>query len=497
MASIGGALVLVALGAAAYAGHPGRTAGPVAGAASCAASTPGQELRAARVVFTGVMLPGPADGTGELLSPARVRVSRYLKGHGPSVVRVQTAIQRSGNGYEENSEGINPHAGQRWKIYSSSAHRPYPTSDCDGSRLISGRRQPRWASQAVPRHQGELSGVSCASARACVAVGLTFMGPRSGDSAFAERWDGRRWRVQSTPDPVGLQDSSLVAVSCSSSAACTAVGESDNSNVGHFVPLVERWGGRRWSIQHVPHGNNWYLYGVSCPSARVCFAVGLGDDRATHQSLALAERWDGRHWSVQRAAQPAAAHSSWLYGISCPSPEACTAVGFYYQHGSQRALAERWDGHRWSVQKTPDPTGGDSTLQNVSCVSARACTAVGEHATPRLGGAALAERWNGRRWLIQATPAPSGTQSRVLYGVACASGQECVGAGAAYSGFEQSAALAERWSGNRWRTGNVRPPARMPSYLHGVSCPGPRVCVAVGDYGYDHGPYTPLIERYS
>ena len=111
-------------------------AGIRASAASCVGLTPAQQFKAARVVLVGVMLPGRSWRTGELLSPAKVRVIRFLKGHGPSKVQVQTAIQLSGNGYLENADGIDPRAGQRWKIYSDSNQQPYSTSVCAGSRRI-------------------------------------------------------------------------------------------------------------------------------------------------------------------------------------------------------------------------------------------------------------------------------------------------------------------------------------------------------------------------
>ena len=46
-------------------------------------------------------------------SPAKVRVSRYVKGDGPEVVRVVTGVVSANF---VNAEGIEPQAGQRWFI---------------------------------------------------------------------------------------------------------------------------------------------------------------------------------------------------------------------------------------------------------------------------------------------------------------------------------------------------------------------------------------------
>jgi hypothetical protein len=92
----------------------------------------------ARLVFIGTMLPGRTiDGPdGLLVSPARVRVERYIKGSGPAVVTVETAVISTGNG--EAAEGIMAHPGQTWKIYTTSRHQPFLTSDCDGSHSTAG-----------------------------------------------------------------------------------------------------------------------------------------------------------------------------------------------------------------------------------------------------------------------------------------------------------------------------------------------------------------------
>jgi hypothetical protein len=89
------------------------------------------------VVFTGTMLPGPTADLGRhrvLVSPARVLVTRYLKGHGPKIVTVATAVARAGDsGTVVSEDGIQPRAGQHWTIYSSSPRVPYDTSICGGS----------------------------------------------------------------------------------------------------------------------------------------------------------------------------------------------------------------------------------------------------------------------------------------------------------------------------------------------------------------------------
>ena len=100
---------------------------------SCAALSPAGYFARARVVFVGTMLTGrTADvgGGSVLISPARVRVTRYLKGGGPGVVTVATGVA---SGSVVNEDGIEPQTGQPWKIYTLSRRMPYQTSICDGS----------------------------------------------------------------------------------------------------------------------------------------------------------------------------------------------------------------------------------------------------------------------------------------------------------------------------------------------------------------------------
>jgi hypothetical protein len=142
-------------------------------------------------------------------------------------------------------------------------------------------------------------------------------------------------------------------------------------------PLVERWNGKRWSIQPTPRLQG-DLAGVSCSSETACIAVGQVGIYNGYDSYerTLVERWNGAKWSVQQTPIVGAGNSS-LSGVSCVSPTACTAVGSQ-DPGVPRGvpLVERWDGKSWSIQPTPVTQSGGG-LAAVSCTSTRWCMAVG------------------------------------------------------------------------------------------------------------------------
>jgi len=300
-----------------------------------------------------------------------------------------------------------------------------------------------WSIQHVPQPRGAmnpgLGGVSCPSGTACTSVGA--YNPRAGGaSTLAEHWNGTRWSVQSTPNPKTW--SFLNAVSCSSASACTAVGYYyPVAPGGAALTFAERWNGKRWSIQATPNpaGQSGQLLGVSCPSASACTAVGY-DSSGT-----LAERWNGKRWSTQTTLNPAPKRKSQLLtDVSCPSAAACIATGAYYNTsvGAEVTLAEHWNGRTWSIKSTPNPTGATfSEAGNVSCTSVSACTAVGVYNTTS-GSHILAERWNGKRWSLQTTPNPAGATSSSLGSVSCSSATACTAIG----GSNVTGMLAERYA---------------------------------------------------
>jgi hypothetical protein len=297
----------------------------------------------------------------------------------------------------------------------------------------------RWSllPAAMPRKatNGELVSVSCPSRRFCMAVGSFFV--KGTWVGMAERWNGVKWAIQRMPAPDGPV--SPYGVSCTSARACTAVGTPN----GYGPGAAERWDGTRWSPQYVDPSVE--LLGVSCPSSRACTAVGATETSST------AERWDGTSWTTEPSPAPNNDLSEYL-AVSCPALGTCTAVGLYKEPRAHwKPLAGAWNGESWSVQPTPDPPGPrTSRLSSVSCVSASACIAVGFYAFNAPGARrTLAERWNGTRWSIQRSPTPPGAKRSSLSSVSCPSSRTCIAVGYSLSAWRRpktEAGLAMRWS---------------------------------------------------
>jgi hypothetical protein len=352
-----------------------------------------------------------------------------------------------------------------------------------------------WSIQQTPNPAGaqdhELESVSCASTRACTAVGTGV--------ASAERWNGASWSIQPTPNLGGAIGSGLNGVSCASKTACTAVGTFTN-RADAFVTLAERWNGDSWAIQPTPSSgpkNGSSFGGVSCASPTACTAVGFFTNRADVLAT-LAERWNGASWAIQRTPSPGDPNGAALGSVSCASPTACTAVGFFTA-GTRLPLAERWNGASWAIQRTPSPGGkNDSGLLSVSCRSTSACTAVGFF-TNRAGTAVtLAERWNGTSWSIQPIPNPAGAKDSHLDGVSCTSKTACTAVGSFINRAGTLVPLAERWNGASWAIQRTPSPGgKNDSGLLSVSCRSTSACTAVGFFTNRAGTTMALAERYS
>jgi hypothetical protein len=331
--------------------------------------------------------------------------------------------------------------------------------------------------------------LTCLAAVAVAAAG-------SAAASAATVATGSHWVIQSTPNRA-VPDNQFQGISCTSGRACTAVGSSGPLAVwlGYspgrpFAPmaqrsgakatktttLAERWDGAHWRIEPTPNpagSANSSLNGVACSSLRACTAVGSAVAGTTFAPLA--ERWNGTRWSIERTPRPTGSTNSELLSVSCPTSHECIAVGDYETTSNGfSGFAERWNGSRWALAGLVRP-GASAFLDSVSCSSARLCMAVGgyEVTTTSLP---LAERWTGR-WRKQHTP---GTGS--LYGVSCATSSQCTAVGSQPNAQPgESAVLAMQWKDRRWKTHSAPEPAgSTQGFLRGVSCPTVTSCAAAG-----------------
>jgi hypothetical protein len=362
-----------------------------------------------------------------------------------------------------------------------------------------------WTPQGVATvFYGSFAAVSCSSGAACMAVGY-YTGSGSGTHLpLAEEWNGARWSIERIPLPAGGGEGELDGVACTSRRECVAVGTSGKGT------LAERWNGRGWSIQRTPNPSGVAengkpidtLQAISCASSGACMAVGQYYDRAQEPYIRpLAELWDGTHWSIQGIRTPQ--DGGTLYGVSCVSRLDCQAVG---ANEFGVTLTEGWYGRNWSIETTHDPYA--TSLNGVSCTSRASCLAVGvgENSDPIYGGTVrLAERWDGKVWSTQRTARPPlgnrGPYAEVpnsFGGVSCFSSRACAVVGQFKNTEYQSVPLAERWGGAKWIFQATPSPAVGGSNnLNAVSCPTPSACIAVGSYSPLTGSIQPFVERWA
>lgn len=232
----------------------------------------------------------------------------------------------------------------------------------------------------------------------------------------------------------------------------------------------------KWAIQATPNVTvpGGQLGSVSCPSANACTAVG-SDLNASGVTVTLAEAWNGTSWRRQSTPNPAGhTIAPALLGVSCPSAGFCEAVGGYTVGTTGIILAETWNGSSWATQSVPAPSGSTSAvLHAVSCPSPTFCEAVGFYDTSSGAVVPLAEMWNGTAWSVQSTPSPAGTIVE-LGGVSCVSANFCEAVGG-------NPLFADVWNGTSWELQSI--PGTSGSGLGPVSCVSVSFCEAVGGDG--------------
>jgi hypothetical protein len=260
-----------------------------------------------------------------------------------------------------------------------------------------------WTADSPPNpiySTSRLYDVSCASAKACMAVGQA-VGLSTG--ANAELWDGSKW----SSARAGLGPASLTAletVSCPASNLCVAVG-AHLSGISSASPVSALWNGHSWRLASMPMPAGTAVAiasSVSCATTTYCVAVGNADTSAGVEAP-WEVVWNGKSWTETTPITPAHTSDLQLTHVACPSATSCTAVGSFNRGTVYYPIIEAFNGRTWSTEVLAGQPLVGAILNDVSCPSVHACVLTGY--TP---SKAIMQTWNGSTWRAAAAPLPNG-----------------------------------------------------------------------------------------
>jgi hypothetical protein len=316
-----------------------------------------------------------------------------------------------------------------------------------GGALVEAWNGASWS--VAPSPSRYVSAVSCTSPKSCVAVGFYITDRLSGGRTLVERWDGSTWSMVPSPNPIVPFDtgdppwSYLAAVSCANARSCVAVGAHffNKCTYGLGQTLTEVWDGTRWRLVPSPNPVTSschafaILQGVSCPRPDACVAVGYMRDRGG-TSGTVTETWDGHAWTLVPSPNPPGVMTDYRYppltAVSCATPKSCVAVGELHDegNGTHQTLIEHWDGRAWTIVPSPNPSTfrrPSNVLSAVSCATPTSCSAVGSYEGDDGFAKTLVEVWDGTAWTVRPSPTPGIGGS--LSGVSCPTPASCVAVG--------------------------------------------------------------------
>src|SRR3989441_3804921 len=204
-----------------------------------------------------------------------------------------------------------------------------------------------------------------------------------------------------------------------------------------------------WSVVQSPNatpGNN-ELHAMTSISANDVWAVGTSENTlGNSQTLIL--HWDGTAWSIVPSPTTGRVEGN-LLGVAAVSTNDVWAVGnFLPTKGSGQGLIEHWNGHKWSVVKSPT-TGASTGLQAVAAVSTNDVWAVGTSFNASGVEQTFIEHWDGKKWSIVASPSPS-TQTNFLLGVTAVSTNDVWAVGSFQNASGAFQTLTLHWDGTTW-----------------------------------------------
>jgi len=189
-----------------------------------------------------------------------------------------------------------------------------------------------------------VTGIACTGPGSCVAVG-NYSVSSNRFAAMGMTESRGTWHqasgIAAPRNAIPSTFTGLSSISCPAAGPCLGVGEyAVSATQSRAMSVTEAAGrfSRATEITAVPPGASLhpstYLLGISCPSPGTCLAVGGGRNRAG-LSVGMYMIWSHGHWRAGFLPPPPHAGTgnrglSALYAVSCTGRDACTAVGYYH-----------------------------------------------------------------------------------------------------------------------------------------------------------------------
>jgi hypothetical protein len=320
-----------------------------------------------------------------------------------------------------------------------------------------------WTTSQLPGPAGELFllNVSCPTAEFCAASGTqnliaTSTDPTGGPAAWHTVYAGEG-RNEETPMPV-ISSRQVQGISCPSARLCVAV-----TTLGQIYSSTEPTGpASAWNVDELkPTGQNIHLYGVSCPTESFCVAVSgrrvnTGKVFTTSDPTGPASAWQeadlgetldlravscasatlcvaaGANGELVASRDPAGGAAAWsivgqpggggLQSIDCVLGLCLSGNGT----GSLLAASEPTSLASWSVA----PGGGSVQITGSACATPTACLAVDSNGDVIVSTEPAGPRpaWTSTnvRPYSEGAETPGSTDANGLFGASCPSLRFCV-----------------------------------------------------------------------
>lgn len=230
------------------------------------------------------------------------------------------------------------------------------------------------------------------------------------------------WTIVPSANKANFTVNELKAVATVSPTNVWAVGSFYNSNSGTSQTLTEQWNGRSWKVVSsplAPSSSDNVLMGLKVISQNDIWAVGYSKDMNQTLSRTLTEHWNGTRWSVVPSPNKGTANNQ-LLSVSSVSASDIWAVGFYVASSGgvsvAKTLTEHWNGRNWSVVGSPNASSSINQLKGVIALSSTNVWAVGYSIANDNPRQTLIEHWTGSSWSIVSSP-NTGTGDNVLNAV--------------------------------------------------------------------------------